>query len=69
MAETAARAKVLCRVEFPAHLETSYNDACDVGMLRRWLWERYHTTLPGDVDVEVRPFDGDGWIAAIRETG
>ena len=67
MAET--RGRILCNVEFPAHLETSYNDAVDELNLRTWLWERHHLTLPGDVNIEVVAAGDGGWTVAIRETG
>lgn len=67
MAET--REKILCHVEFPAHLETSYNDAVDEVNLRQWLWERHRVTVPGDVGIEIVASGNGGWTVAVKETG
>jgi len=67
MAET--RAKTLCRVEFPAHLETSYNDAVDERHLRWWLWNRYGVTVAGDIEISAESDGSGGWMVDIKETG
>jgi hypothetical protein len=63
------RARLICSVEFPAHLEFSYNDAVDERNLRVWLWERHKVTVPGEIEIEVVAAGDGGWTVAIRETG